>query len=51
MLAGLLKLQSLGMHTATIATGEDNAPAVRLYEAVGFRIQSQVLIYERRVDS
>ncbi len=37
LLNSLRHLQTLGMTTATVCTGESNLPAARLYESVGFR--------------
>jgi ribosomal protein S18 acetylase RimI-like enzyme len=49
MLEGLRRLQTWGMKAACLGTGQNNTPAVRLYESVGFHIESQMLVYRREV--
>jgi hypothetical protein len=40
-------LQAAGMQQAIVSTPADNLPAVRLYEAVGFRVVSQLWMMEK----
>lgn len=49
MLEGLRRLLRLGMTAAQVGTGSSNLPAVRLYEAVGFRVEWIALIYEKDI--
>lgn len=47
VLAGLCQLQERGMHTAILCTNENNIPAVKLYESVGFTTVDKHLTFER----
>ncbi len=47
MLEALDRLQRMGMRQAIVTTGENNLPAVRLYEAVGFRLAQHLLFYKQ----
>jgi ribosomal protein S18 acetylase RimI-like enzyme len=49
MLDALERLQRLGMRQAIVATGEDNQPAIKLYESVGFCITSRLLYYKLKI--
>ena len=49
MLEALERLQRLGMHQAIVTTGEDNLPAIRLYESVGFRTLRRLLHYKQMI--
>jgi ribosomal protein S18 acetylase RimI-like enzyme len=49
MLEALDRLQKLGMQQAIVTTGEDNLPAIRLYEAVGFRSSRVLLYYKKKI--
>ena len=46
MLGALEGLQRLGMRQAIVTTGEDNSPAIKLYESVGFHLTSRLLHYK-----
>jgi GNAT superfamily N-acetyltransferase len=48
MTAALHRLQALGMTHAIVCTGEDNLPAIRLYESVGFRTVNQLGMYRKK---
>ncbi len=48
MLDGLRRLQAEGMKTATLSTGGGNAPALRLYESVGFRRIKKLWTFTKR---
>lgn len=43
---GLLRLKARGMRQAMVCTSEDNLPALRLYEKVGFRINYKLMSYQ-----
>jgi len=45
--AGLRRLQERGMHTAILCTSENNIPAVKLYESIGFATVDKHLTFER----
>jgi mycothiol synthase len=45
---GLRHLAQSGLHTIVLYVDGDNAPAVRLYESLGFRIRTVDTLYERR---
>jgi mycothiol synthase len=47
MLRGLAKMREGGMDTAIVGTNAGNAPAIALYESVGFEIINRVTSYER----
>jgi len=49
MLEGLHRLQAWGMTSAILGTGVKNVPAIRLYEDVGFHIETQLLTYARAI--
>ena len=49
MLEGLRRLQAGGMQQAIVSTGEDNLPAIKLYEKIGFRIVNQLGTYQKDV--
>lgn len=49
MLAGLHCLQQWGMKSAQVGTGSANLPAIRLYEAVGFRVEWISRTYEKEI--
>jgi mycothiol synthase len=50
MLEGLDRLQGLGMRQAIVSTQEDNLPAIKLYESVGFRIIRRLLYYKLEIN-
>jgi len=45
LLEGLRRLKARGMDRVCVSTGVSNAPALRLYESVGFRIVNKYLDY------
>lgn len=45
LLERLRRMQARGMDRVSVSTGVSNTPAMRLYEAVGFRIVNQYLEY------
>jgi ribosomal protein S18 acetylase RimI-like enzyme len=45
LLESLLRMQQHGMNRVSVSTGEENLPALRLYESVGFRIVNKYLTY------
>jgi len=45
LLEGLSRMQAHGMNRVCISTGVTNAPAIRLYESVGFEIVNKYLDY------
>ncbi len=47
LLRGLAKMQERGMTTAIVGTNATNAPALALYQSVGFEIVNRVTSYER----
>jgi mycothiol synthase len=47
-LAGLHRLRDLGLAQAMLYVDEDNAPAIRLYEALGFTRTRTDAMYLRR---
>lgn len=49
MLEGLRSLQNWGMRTAIVCTNENNLPAVRLYESVGFATVDKHLTFEKNI--
>jgi mycothiol synthase len=49
MLAGLRYMQAHGMGQAILSTDEDNTSAIRLYEALGFKIVARLGTYEKDV--
>jgi ribosomal protein S18 acetylase RimI-like enzyme len=50
MLEAMDRLERGGMRTAIVSTGEDNLPAIRLYEAVGFKTTRRLLFYKRKLE-
>jgi mycothiol synthase len=44
---GLRRLKSEGMKVASVCTGHDNAPAIHLYESVGFQFARRLLTYKK----
>jgi mycothiol synthase len=49
MLEGLRRLQERGMKSAIVSTLDDNLPAIKLYESVGFQIVNRLGTYEKDV--
>ncbi|HUS14168.1 MAG TPA: GNAT family N-acetyltransferase [Chloroflexia bacterium] len=49
LLTGLRVLQAASMDTATLGTDSDNAPAIRLYESVGFRTIARTIWLRKAV--
>jgi ribosomal protein S18 acetylase RimI-like enzyme len=49
MLEGLRRLQAWKMTRAILGTGIKNEPAIRLYEQVGFHVETQLLTYARAI--
>jgi mycothiol synthase len=49
MQEGLCRLQERGMKSAIVSTGENNLPAIKLNESVGFRLVKQLGTYEKDV--
>jgi mycothiol synthase len=49
MLEGLVRLKRLGMKSAIVSTFEDNPPAIKLYESVGFQAVNKLGTYEKDV--
>lgn len=49
MLEGLRRLQERGMLQASLCTNEDNLPAVKLYESLGFKIVDKHLTFEKEI--
>ena len=49
VLEGLRRLQAWGMTRAILGTGIKNEPAIRLYEQVGFHVETQLLTYARAI--
>lgn len=49
MLEALHRLQKMGLRQAIVTTGEDNLPAIRLYEAVGFHREKTLLYYKKKI--
>ena len=49
MLEALARLQRLGMRQAIVTTGEDNLPAIKLYESVGFHLTNRLLYYKQKI--
>ena len=45
---GLRRLKSEGMNEACVCTNDDNAPAIRLYESVGFQNAQRLLTYKKK---
>ena len=45
LLEGLRRMQARGMDRVCISTGVSNAPALRLYESIGFKIVNKTLDY------
>lgn len=45
---GMRKLKSEGMSEADVGTNHDNAPAIRLYESVGFQNAKRLLTYRKK---
>jgi ribosomal protein S18 acetylase RimI-like enzyme len=50
MLEALRRLEARGMQQAIVCTGNDNLPAIRLYESVGFRTVNKLGQYKKRVE-
>lgn len=49
MLDALRRLKTLGMQQTIVSTGDDNLPAIRLYESVGFQTVNKFGRYKKRV--
>ncbi len=49
MLAGLQRMRDRGMRQAIVSTGSQNTPAIKLYEAIGFRVRENLLTYEEGI--
>jgi GNAT superfamily N-acetyltransferase len=49
VLEGLLRLKKHGMKSAIVSTFEDNPPAIKLYESVGFQVVDKLGTYEKDV--
>jgi len=49
MLEGLCRLIERSMKSAIVSTFEDNAPAIKLYESVGFQVINRLGTYEKDV--
>lgn len=47
LLEALRRLQALGMHKATVCTGEGNSPAVALYPSAGLMPSARLGIFEK----
>jgi ribosomal protein S18 acetylase RimI-like enzyme len=45
LLAGLRRMQTLGMERGCVSTGVSNTPAIRLYESIGFKVVNKYLDY------
>jgi len=45
LLEGLRRMKERGMNRVCVSTGVSNAPAIRLYESVGFKIVNKYLEY------
>ncbi|MCI0609675.1 MAG: GNAT family N-acetyltransferase [Anaerolineae bacterium] len=45
---GMRRLKSEGMNEADVCTNDDNAPAIRLYESVGFQKAKRLLTYRKK---
>jgi len=45
LLEALRRMKARGMDRVCVSTGESNAPALRLYESVGFAIQNRSIEY------
>jgi len=50
MLEALRHLKEHGMQQAIVCTGDDNLPAIRLYESVGFQTINKLGQYKKRVE-
>ncbi len=50
MLEALRRLKEHGMRQAIVCTGDDNLPAIRLYESVGFQTVNRLGQYKKRVE-
>ncbi len=50
MLEALRRLKEHGMQQAIVCTGDDNLPAIRLYESVGFEIVNKLGQYKKRIE-
>jgi ribosomal protein S18 acetylase RimI-like enzyme len=42
-------LRENGMHSAIVSTAADNEPAIKLYEAAGFRVANSLVIYQKSI--
>ena len=49
LLEALGRLRQHGMHQAIVTTPEDNLPAIRLYESVGFHTRRRLLYYKKQI--
>lgn len=49
MLEALERLRKQGMRQAIVTTSEDNLPAIKLYESIGFRIARRLLYYKKMI--
>jgi mycothiol synthase len=48
LVEGLRRLQASGMERVSVSTGEFNAPALRLYESVGFAMENRYIEYVKQ---
>ena len=46
---GIMRMRSLGMEQAIVTTSEDNIPARKLYESVGFHQMDRLLVFQREL--
>ena len=51
MLEALRRLARAGMRQAIVTTGEDNLPAIKLYESVGFRLAQRLMIFKKEIEA
>jgi mycothiol synthase len=49
MLEGMRRLKAYGMSSAIVTTGEDNLPAFKLYESIGFQLDKRLGTYEKEI--
>jgi ribosomal protein S18 acetylase RimI-like enzyme len=47
LLEGLHRMKARGMDRVSVSTGESNAPALRLYQSIGFVIENKTIEYVR----
>ncbi|MBN2146406.1 MAG: GNAT family N-acetyltransferase [Anaerolineales bacterium] len=50
MLEGLRRLQAQGMAQVAVCTSQDNMPAIKLYESLGFRVEKRLYYYGKQID-